>query len=180
MHISLDGYVASKSGALDWVTVDQKLFTHIGHRINEGDTALYGRITYRMMESYWPTAADKPNATDHDREHSKWYKDVRKIVLSNTLNDEPDSHMNVVKGDIVTQINALKQTDGPDILVFGSPRATHSLIEHDLIDGYWLFLNPILLGEGIPLFRNVKEKTKLKLMGTRQFENGVVELKYHR
>lgn len=180
MHMSLDGFVAGKTGALDWVTVDQELFAHVGKRIAKSDTALYGRITYQMMESYWPTAGDQPNASDHDREHSKWYMDARKIVLSKTLNDEPNSKMSVIKNDLVAEINALKQTEGPEILVFGSPTATHSLIEHDLIDGYWLFLNPILLGEGIPLFRHVKEKTKLKLMGTKQFDNGVIELQYQK
>jgi dihydrofolate reductase len=69
-------------------------------------------------------------------------------------------------------------TAGEDILLFGSPAATHSLIQLNLIDGYWLFVNPIILGRGIPLFVDIKDKIKLKLLTTRQFTCGVTELNY--
>ena len=71
MHISLDGFVAGPNGEMDWIKADEELFAYVGQRISKGDTALYGRVTYQMMENYWPTAADKPNATSHEREHSK-------------------------------------------------------------------------------------------------------------
>ena len=87
MHISLDGFVAGPNGEMDWIKVDQEIFDYVGKRISEGDTALYGRVTYQMMESYWPTAGDKPTATKHDIEHSKWYKKVHKVVLSKTMKD---------------------------------------------------------------------------------------------
>ena len=74
MHISLDGFVAGLNGEMDWIKVDEEIFDYVGKRISESDTALYGRITYEMMENYWPTAGDKPRATRHDIEHSKWYK----------------------------------------------------------------------------------------------------------
>src|SRR5204863_6891340 len=66
MHISLDGFVAGLNGELDWVKVDEEIFTHVGKRISEGDTALYGRVTYQMMENYWPTAGDEPTASKHE------------------------------------------------------------------------------------------------------------------
>ncbi len=90
MHVSLDGFVAGPNGELDWVKIDQEIFDYVGKRISEGDTALYGRVTYQMMENYWPTAGDKPKATKHDIEHSKWYNKVYKVVLSKTMN--PDSY----------------------------------------------------------------------------------------
>src|SRR4029079_18147853 len=86
MHISLDGFVARPNGEMDWIKVDEEIFDHVGKRISEGDTALYGRVTYQMMENYWPTAADKPGASRHDIEHSEWYSKVRKVVLSKTMN----------------------------------------------------------------------------------------------
>ena len=178
MHVSLDGYVAGPNGELDWVKVDEEMFDHVGKRINEGDTALYGRVTYQMMENYWPTAADKPTASKHDIEHSKWYKKVRKVVLSKTMQDEGLDNTQIISINLSDRINELKQQAGEDILLFGSPTATHSLIQQNLIDGYWLFVNPIILGEGIPLFAGIKDKIKLKLLTTRQFTSGVTELNY--
>jgi dihydrofolate reductase len=183
MHISLDGFVAGPSGEMDWIKVDEEIFDYVGKRISEGNTALYGRVTYQMMEDYWPTAADKPAATTHDIEHSKWYSKVHKVVLSKTMN--PDSYREtntkIIGDNLQDRINEIKQSGNgasEEILLFGSPTATHSLMQLNLIDGYWLFVNPIILGQGIPLFAGIKEKIKLKLLNTRQFTSGVTELNY--
>ncbi len=178
MHISVDGFVAGPNGEMDWIKVDQEIFDHVGKQISEGDTALYGRVTYDMMESYWPTAADKPNATKHDIEHSKWYKQVHKVVLSRTMEGVDLPNTTIINDNISDRLNQIKQESGNEILLFGSPTATHSLIQQNLIDGYWLFVNPIILGQGIPLFVDIEQKTKLKLMSTRQFKSGVTELNY--
>lgn len=182
MHISLDGFVAGPKGEMNWIKVDQEIFDYVGKRISKGDTALYGRVTYQMMENYWPTAGDKPNATRHDIEHARWYNNVHKVVLSRTIKDEGLFNTKMINDNLSDSINKLKQSvaDGDDeILLFGSPTATHSLIQLNLIDGYWLFVNPIVLGQGIPLFVDIKEKIKLKLLSaTRQFACGVTELNY--
>jgi dihydrofolate reductase len=183
MHISLDGFVAGLNGEMDWIKVDEEIFDHVGKRISENDTALYGRVTYQMMENYWPTAADNPTATKHDIEHSKWYNKAQKIVLSKTMKDPGLTNTKIISDNLLDRINEIKQS-GPvlsgskEILLFGSPTATHSLIQLNLIDGYWLFVNPIILGQGIPLFVDIKEKIKLKLLTTRQFNCGVTELNY--
>ena len=185
MHISLDGFVAGLNGEMDWIKVDEEIFDYVGKRISEGDTALYGRVTYQMMENYWPTAGDKPTATKHDIEHSKWYKNVHKVVLSKTMKDAGLTNTKIISDNLSDRINEIKQSrpasggsGSKDILLFGSPTATHSLIQLNLIDGYWLFVNPIILGRGIPLFADIKDKIKLKLLTTRQFNCGVTELNY--
>lgn len=179
IHISLDGFVAGQNGEMDWIKADQEIFDYVGKRISEGDTALYGRVTYQMMESYWPTAGDKPTATKHDIEHSKWYSKVHKVVLSKTLENSGLSDTTIISDNLADRINEIKQKSGDDILLFGSPTATHSLIQQNLIDGCWLFVNPIILGQGIPLFVDIKDKIKLKLLPTtRQFTCGVTELNY--
>ena len=178
MHISLDGFVAGPNGEMNWIKVDEELFDYVGKRISQTDTAMYGRVTYQMMESYWPTAGDAPDASKHDLEHSKWYKDVRKIVLSKTLKDQGLKNTVVISDNLVDRINKIKQEPGSEIAVFGSPRATHALMQASLIDGFWLFVNPIVLGQGIPLFKDVKEQMKLNLIGTHQFPSGVTELNY--
>lgn len=178
MHISLDGFVAGPNGEMNWIKIDEEIFDHVGKRISEGDTALYGRVTYEMMENYWPAAGNKPTATRHDIEHSKWYNKVHKVVLSKTMNSEGLVNTELISDNILDKINAIKQQPGNDILLFGSPTATHTLIQLNLIDGYWLFVNPIILGQGIPLFVDIKDKIKLKLLTTRQFTCGVTELDY--
>jgi len=178
MHISLDGFVAGPNGEMNWIKLDEELFDYIGKRIGETDTALYGRATYEMMENYWPTAGDKPNASNHDIKHSKWYNKAHKVVLSKTMKDANLTNTTIISENLSGNINKLKQQAGSEILLFGSPTLTHALIQEDLIDGYWLFVNPIILGQGVPLFVDIKSKTKLKLLTTRQFTSGVIELNY--
>lgn len=178
MHVSLDGFVAGPNGEMNWINVDQEIFDHVGKRISETDTSLYGRVTYQMMEGYWPTAADKPNASKHDIEHSKWYSQVHKVVLSKTLNASELNNTTIISNNIADSINAIKQNGDKEMLLFGSPTATHALMELNLIDGYWLFVNPVILGKGIPLFKSIKDETKLRLLNTKQFSCGVVELNY--
>lgn len=182
MHVSLDGFVAGPNGEMDWIQVNEEIFDYVAKRISKGDTALYGRVTYEMMESYWPTAGNKPNASRHDIEHSRWYSRVHKIVLSNTLKNDALQNTEVISEHLERRIHEIKQSQdngSHEILLFGSPRATHSLMHLNLIDGYWLFVNPVILGRGIPLFAHISEKVKLKLQaGTRQFDCGVTELSY--
>lgn len=185
MHISLDGFVAGPNGEMDWIKVDEEIFDHVGKRIRKGDTALYGRVTYQMMEDYWPTAGDKPNASKHDIEHSKWYSKVHKVVLSKTMKEAglPTgqaglTNTKIISDNLSDRINEIKKHVGEDIWLFGSTTATHSLMQLNLIDGYWLFVNPVILGKGIPLFEDIKDKIKLKLLTTRQFSCGVTELNY--
>lgn len=181
MHISLDGFVAGPNGEMNWIKVDQEIFDHVGKRISQGDTALYGRLTYEMMENYWPTAADKPTASRHDIEHSKWYSQVHKIVLSKTMKDKVLNNTTIISDNLSDNIDKIKQSTcggSEDILLFGSPTATHALMQQNLIDGYWLFVNPIILGKGIPLFVDINEKIKLNLLTTQQFTCGVTELNY--
>ena len=178
MHISLDGFVAGLNGEMNWIKINEEIFDHVGIRISKTDAALYGRVTFEMMENYWPTAADKPSATKHDIEHSKWYSKSQKLVISNTLKEENFENTKILGNNFAEEINEIRQQPGSEILLFGSPTATHSLINLNMIDGYWLFVNPIILGQGIPLFKDVKEITKLNLVSTQQFNCGVTELNY--
>lgn len=181
VHISLDGFVAGPNGEMNWIKVDEEIFDHVGKRIGQTEAALYGRVTYEMMESYWPEAGNEPDASKHDMDHSKWYNKAHKIVLSKTMKDANLPNTTIISDNLVDRINEIKKSrngGSGEILLFGSPTATHALIQQNLIDGYWLFVNPIILGQGVPLFQGVKEKTKLKLMSALQFASGVTELSY--
>lgn len=180
MHVSLDGFVAGPGGEMDWIHVDEDIFDYAAQRTNEADMALYGRVTYQMMENYWPTAADQPAATKHDIEHSRWYSQVSKVVLSRSMQGQHLKNTTIISDGLEENIDAIRQQVGGEIIIFGSPGASHSLMQLGLIDDYWLFVNPVLLGKGIPLFSNIDTVTKLKLVKVHAFSSGVVCLHYEK
>lgn len=180
-HVSLDGFVASADegmASLGWINLSEEMFEYGEQRIQQTDTALYGRVTYQMMESYWPTAAEQPNASAHDHAHARWYKTARKIVLSKTLSEKDHPGTQIISSNLGAEIGKFKHSAGSEILVFGSPSATHALMAENLIDEYWLFVNPIVLGQGIPLFKNIQDRTALTLVKSKIFASGVVCLHY--
>jgi dihydrofolate reductase len=180
VHTSLDGFVAGPQGEMDWITVNDEIFDFVTHLTDETDMALYGRVTYEMMEGYWPTAGDQLNASKHDIEHSKWYNNIPKVVLSRTMTGKGTANTQIINNHLTDEINHLKQGNGKNILIFGSPSTAHSLMAKDLVDGYWLFVNPVLLGQGIPVFKNIKDKAALTLVESHIFSSGVLALHYLR
>ena len=178
MHTSLDGFVAGLKGEMNWINVDDEIFDFVGTMTDKADTALYGRVTYEMMQSYWPTAGDDPNASKHDKEHSAWYNKVSKVVLSTTMQEAGLHNTKVIGDRLSDNINKLKKEEGKNILIFGSPRASQALLNEGLIDEFWLFVNPIILGKGMPLFKDVTGTTKLNLIESKTFPGGVVALHY--
>ena len=180
MHTSLDGFVAGPNGEMNWIKVDEEIFDFVATMTDQADTALYGRVTYEMMQSYWPTAGEQPNASKHDKEHSDWYNNVLKVVLSRTIKDNGLENTKVISDELSGNINKLKEQEGKNILIFGSPRASQSLLNAGLIDEFWLFVNPIILGQGMPLFKDLTGTTKLKLAESKMFASGVIALHYQR
>ena len=180
MHTSLDGFVAGLNGELDWAKLDDDLFDFVATMTANADTALYGRVTYEMMQSYWPKAGEQPKATKHDIEHSGWYNKVSKIVLSKTIQETGLHNTKVIGDQLPDNINKIKQQEGKNILIFGSPRASQSLLNEGLIDEFWLFVNPIILGQGRLLFKDLTGTTNLKLIESKTFSSGVTALHYQK
>ncbi len=178
MHASLDGFVAGPNGEMNWIKVDDEIFDFVGTMTDNADTALYGRVTYEMMQDYWPNAGNQPNASKHEIEHSAWYNKVPKVVLSRTLHEKDLENTTVVADQLEDNINNIKKQKGKNILIFGSPSASHSLLNKGLVDEFWIFVNPILIGQGIPLFKDITEVVKLSLIETRKFNIGVIALHY--
>ena len=180
MHTSLDGYVAGTNGEMNWINIDDAMFDFVATMTDNADSALYGRITYEMMQSYWPKAGENPNATRHDIEHSAWYNKVHKIILSRTLDETKLENTKVIREQLSNEIKKIKKEEGKNILIFGSPSASHSLLNEGLVDEFWLFVNPILLGKGIPLFKDVPDTVKLRLTESKLFTCGVIALHYEK
>lgn len=179
-HVTLDGFVAGPNGEMDWIYIDDEMFDYVGRLTDDADTALYGRVTYEMMDSYWPTAADQPGATKHDIEHSNWYNKSIKIVFSRTLKEIPGNNTRIISENIKEEMQKLKNQPGKNLLMIGSPGIAHTFMQLDLIDEYWLHVNPVLLGNGIPLFANIDTRTNLTLADVKNYNGGVVGLNYVR
>jgi dihydrofolate reductase len=178
MHVSLDGFVAGPNGELDWIFFDKEMEDH-GKRVSDNvDTAIYGRVTYQMMESFWPTVPSNPDSSQHELEHADWVEHVSKIVISKSLDKAEWNNTTLIKENIADEISKLKQQPGKDMMIFGSPRLSHNLLQLGLIDEFQLTLNPIVLGSGTPLFKDIKEKFKLKLLSSKPFDSGVIALHY--
>lgn len=175
MHVSLDGFAGGPNGEMDWILHDHEMFDFVKTLTDLADTALYGRVTWQMMEDYWPTAGDKPNASQHDKDHSSWYLAVDKMVISNSMKGEKKAKTTFVD-DPVTHVHALKQGEGKDILLLGSPSVTRALMKENLIDEYWLYVNPVILGKGISMFTSLDDRLWLEPKPPRTFSSGVTAL----
>ncbi len=178
MHVSLDGFTAGPNGELEWAILDEEGTADVTALLRTVDTALYGRVTYQMMEGYWPTVPTNPASTEFERHHAHWVEGVHKVVFSRTLETVGWNNTRLIRENIAEEVGKLKQQPGQDLMIFGSPRITHTLMHLGLIDDYRINLNPVVLGSGIPLFKDIKDRIHLKLLETRTFHSGVVGLHY--
>ena len=180
MHVSLDGFVAGQNGEIDWIYLNDRIFED-GHAvIKTADTALYGRKTYEIMRSYWPTAAKNPDAPKHDIDHASWVNPALKVVVSRSLKDPTWENTRIIRNNVSEEVADLKKQSGKNIMLFASPTLGSTLMNNDLIDEFWFNVSPIVLGRGKPLFQNVRNTRQLNLIGSKSYENGVVNLHYSR
>lgn len=177
-HVSLDGFVAGPKGEFDNFTGADESLKYVCRVIDDADAALFGRKSYQLINSHWPTAAQDPKASADTIKYSAWYNQVQKIVLSKTLQASAKENTRVITKDIAKEINLLKQQSGKSILIFGSPSTVHSLLELNLIDGFYLIVYPVLFGKGIVLFNESDQVRKLKLQKTTQLEFGIITQEY--
>ena len=175
--VSLDGFMAGPNGELDWSVPDEELHRFHNDQARELGCHLLGRRLYETMV-YWETAHELPDQTDYELEFARIWQELPKVVFSTTL-QSVEGNCRLVSGDPVEDVRRLKEEEGEPLAVGGAALAS-SLIEHDLIDEYRLFLNPVILGEGIPYFPPRRERLALELVETRTFSSRVVYLRYRR
>ena len=160
MSVSLDGYLEGPDREIDWHVVDAELHQHFNDELRMMGCFIEGRVTYELMEGYWPTADQEPG-------------------ISPQMADFAGPNA-VVKREVVpAEIEALKAEPGGDLMLGGADLAA-TFMEHDLIDEYRVYVHPVLIGAGKPLFPATPElrKVDLRMVGTRTFGNGVVLLRY--
>lgn len=181
IHLSLDGFSAGPNDELDWISYDNELEQDAHSLHDMTDAVIWGRRTYEGMASYWLTVPGNPASTPAELAHASWLDNATKIVVSRTLDRiEWNNTTNTVliKDNIAEEINKIKQQPGKDIWFLGSPKLAQTFMQLDLIDEYRININPIVLGNGKPLFADVTRQFPLKLLGSKTFKSGVVGLRY--
>ena len=178
IHASLDGFVAPPDGSLDWIVYTKELeqYSHSLHATT--DAAIYGRVTYEGMKSYWPTVLADPESDEAARNHARWADAATKIVISKTMTESDWVNTVFIGENIAEEINKIKAQEGKDIWLLGSPSIARLFIELNLIDEYRININPSLLGGGTQLFGLLDSRCNLKLIEARTMEGGVVALRY--
>jgi dihydrofolate reductase len=178
MSVSLDGFFEAANGDLSWSYPDEELFQHFIEREALFDTHLYGRRLYENMAAFWPTADENPSAPKQVVEYAKIWKNIPNLVFSKTL-DQVGWNSRLVRGNIADEVNKLKAQAGQDLIVGGAELAA-SFMQLDLIDEFRLYVRPVILGSGKPMFRPLRDKIDLQLVETRTFRSGVVLLRYQK
>jgi dihydrofolate reductase len=175
---SLDGFMAGPNGEIDWFTdiADKEFNAYSVDNIKRGrvDTLLFGRVTYQLMESYWPAASPD----QEDPAIIEAMNNYRKVVFSKTLKSVDWKNSLLVKGNAADEVAKLKQQPGRDMMIFGSGGLVTALAPKGLIDDYRIFIVPVVLGSGKPLFENIRERLHLKLLEAKTFNTGLVALWY--
>jgi|WetSurMetagenome_2_1015567.scaffolds.fasta_scaffold329617_2 dihydrofolate reductase len=174
MMTSIDGYFEGPNSELDWHNVDDEFNRYAIDFLNTLDTLVFGRKTYEMMASYWPTG----NAAKDDPVVAQKMNNLSKIVYSTTLEKVEWNKSKLVKTNIADEVARQKLRQCKDLAIFGSSDLTLQLIPQGLIDEYRIIVNPIFLGKGKTLLSGLNERLKLKLVFTKTFRSGNVMLCY--
>jgi dihydrofolate reductase len=173
--MSLDGYFTDANGDMSWAHKrDPEWQAFVTENASGGGQLLFGRVTYDLMASFWPTPlAAQSNPIVVDRMNN-----LQKYVFSTTLDKASWNNTRLFKGDLATEVRKLKQEPGPNIVIMGSGSVVAQLADAGLIDEYQIVLNPLVVGGGRTLFEGVKRKLPMKLAKSRAFGNGNVVLFY--
>jgi dihydrofolate reductase len=173
--VTLDGYFEGpKKGDISWHRHGAEENAYAAEGLKSGSTLLFGRVTYEMMASYWPT----PAAIKNDPIVAAGMNKADKIVFSRTLKKAEWNNTRLVKDNIVEEVRKMKRMPGKDMTVLGSGSIVTQLAEQGLIDEYQIMVDPVVIGDGTPIFKGIKHKLDLKLTRTRTFQSGVVLLCY--
>lgn len=172
INMTLDGYCDHTAGI-----ADDELHRHYTELLRNAGVVLYGRITYQLMEGYWPSVVENPTGNKALDEFAVAIEDISKVVFSSTLDKVEWKNARLAKEGLKEEVSALKRQPGKDILV-GSPGLIAASTELGLIDEYQLCVHPVVIGKGLPLFKNVNDKVVLKLLRTKAFSAGQITLYY--
>ena len=172
--VTLDGYYKGPKEDISWHRHGEEENKYAAGNLKSGGTLLFGRVTYEMMASYWPTQV----AIKNDPAVAEGMNKADKIVFSRTLKKAEWNNTRLVKDNLVEEVRKMKQQPGKDMAVLGSGSIVAQLAQAGLVDEYQIMVDPVALGEGTSIFKGLKHKLDLQLTSTKKFKSGVVLLCY--
>jgi dihydrofolate reductase len=176
LSVSLDGFFEGPNRDIGWHLVDDELHTHFNEELSAMSAFLEGRVMYELMAGFWPTADQSPGATAPTVEFARIWRDMPKIVYSTTL-QRADSNTTIVRDVVPEEVTRLKSLPGGDMVIGGADLAATFIRQH-LVDEYRVYVHPIVIGQGKPMFQESDRRIPLQLVETRPFGNGVFLLRY--
>lgn len=178
VQMTIDGYIAGPAGEMDWVATnwDDELKGHVTALTEPVDTIVLGRKLAEGFIPYWAGVAE--NADDLQFSAGEKFTGTHKVVFSKTLEQSPWTNTVLAKEDLAQEINALKNTEGSDIIAYGGATFVSALIQQGLIDEYHLFINPVAIGSGLSIFKQLQHNRALELVKATPFSCGIVVLQY--
>ncbi len=178
MSVSLDGYIEGPNREIDWHLVDDQLHHHFNEQLRGMGAFLNGRVTYELMAEFWPTADTDPSSTKPMIEFARIWRDMPKIVYSKTL-QRAEWNTTIVRDVVPEEVARLKAQPGGNLSLGGADLAS-AFMRYDLIDEYRIYVHPVLIGKGKPLFPPSGPRIPLRLEETNTFGNGVLLLRYRK
>jgi dihydrofolate reductase len=178
VQMSVDGCIAGPNGEMDWIVglLDDELKKYAYRLTEPVDTILLGRKMTDVFISYWSNVVNKPD--DPWYEFAKKMIETPKVVFTKTLNKSRWINTDIARGDLIEEVSKIKSQNGRDIIVYGGASFDSSLIKEELIDEFYLFINPVAIGNGMTIFKDLDEIQKYTLIESKAFECGKVLLRY--
>jgi dihydrofolate reductase len=180
LNITLDGFVAAEDESLNWHSRywTDEIAETTTELLSRADTILLGKNTYQAMAAYWPFQAKCMDFPRTDIAYADMMNNYQKVVLSSTMTTVWWNNSLLLKGNLKQAIESLKKQGGRDILTYGSISVVKKLVAVNLVDEYQLWVHPVILGNGKPLFERLKKNIFLKLVSQKVFSSGVMLIVY--
>lgn len=176
MSVSLDGFIEGPRGELDWHRVDEELHYHFNRQLGAMSAFLNGRVMHELMAQFWPTADQDPAASGAVAEYSRIWREMPKLVYSRTL-QKADWNATIVREVVPEEVRRLKEEPGGDMALGGVGLAA-AFLRHGLVDEYRIYVQPVVIGAGKPLFPQGTARMDFRLLESRTFTSGVELLRY--
>ncbi|CAH0257079.1 MULTISPECIES: dihydrofolate reductase family protein [unclassified Arthrobacter] len=176
MQVSLDGFFEGLDRDISWHMVDEELHRHMNEKLAPMGAFLEGRVTYELMEGFWPTADQDPDVSPVMADFAQIWRNLPKLVYSRTLTTA-GRNAAVIREVVAEEVLALKSQPGGDMALGGAELAD-TFRRLGLIDEYWVYVHPVLIGRGRPMFKDADSRAQLRLLETHTFGNGVALLRY--
>lgn len=180
MNVTLDGFMAGPNCELDWHfrSWTTEMADLLYEQLRKADTILLGRATYKAMARYWPSKSQDMSFPREDLPFADLMNNYSKLVFSKTLTQSEWHNSTFLRGDPAAEVMSLKEQPGKDMIIYGSGNVVTSLTNSGLVDEFQLWIHPVILGVGKPLFKNLQQRLPLKLSKTKSFNSGVIVLYY--